>query len=96
MVWQFKIQLGDEEMRYLALFSFLFLMAACANVETRLERVVDSDQPIDFKIGFKHGCASRYASDGYLNYKQNRDGHQYSNNDVYRVGWNEGFNSCSS
>ena len=60
----------------------------------QVDQLAGSHQPVEYKLGFKEGCDSGLVSAGNSSYKVQKDSHRYSVDDLYKHGWDDGFNKC--
>ena len=58
--------------------------------------MVGAQQPPAYKVGFMEGCDSGYVSGGNTSYIFKKDTNRFDTDDVYKQGWNDGFNRCVS
>ncbi len=60
-----------------------------------VDRAVGAHQPVEYRAGYKDGCDSGYVSAGITGYAIRKDTLRYGADDLYRHGWDDGFNACS-
>jgi len=60
----------------------------------QVDQLAGSHQPVEYKLGFKEGCDSGLVSAGNSSYKVQKDSARYSVDDLYKHGWDDGFNKC--
>lgn len=58
--------------------------------------MVGAQQPAAYKVGFMQGCDSGRVSAGENSYIFKKDVERFSTDDVYRQGWDDGYNRCFS
>ena len=72
----------------------IILLISCASnsIDYAGQSVV-KDKPIIFKHGFKDGCNSGYevAGSDMSKFKKSKE---YVSNDLYKQGWDQGFEHC--
>lgn len=56
--------------------------------------MVGSGQPEEYKAGFRNGCDSGYSAAGNIYYSFTKDVRRYSEDRLYRQGWDDGMTHC--
>jgi len=85
----------DTMYKKLIFISMLFLYG-CATPMQQTERDIGSHQPQEYKEGYTDGCGSGQKAGGYIYAKFNKDVIRYSTDQLYKQGWDDGFNICKS
>lgn len=70
-----------------------FGQAGCAPVD----RVTDRNtvgQPPAYVDGYRDGCGSGYVATGHLYASAAKDVERYISDQVYKIGWDDGFATC--
>ena len=82
-------------MRYFcfAVFLSLSLLVSCAPVDSMTNRNTVG-QPPQYKAGYHDGCASGYVAAGHPYTSAKKNVNLYLNDEVYKVGWDDGFATC--
>lgn len=81
-------------MRKLLLILFCaVILIGCATSPTVVDRYA-AGQPQEYREGFQAGYDSGNAVIGRLFYKFNKDVRRYTSDELYRAGWDDGFNVC--
>ena len=62
----------------------------------QVNAMVGVQQPAAYKVGFMEGCDSGRLSSGNNSYLFKKDTNRFDTDDVYKQGWNDGFNRCVS
>jgi len=99
-------------MRWMVLILGLFLSGCYAHYQGRyyaegpapllstsmaqVDEMVGTQQPAAYKVGFMEGCDSGSLSAGNTSYLFKKDADRFETDDVYKQGWNDGFNRCIS
>lgn len=78
------------------LFYAAFFIAGCQTPQQWVDRQVGSGQPQEYKDGYLDGCPSGNSAAGYIYAKFKKDVMRYSDDSIYRQGWDDGFNICKS
>lgn len=60
----------------------------------QVDKLAGSHQPVEYKLGYKEGCDSGWVSAGDSSYLFQKDPHRYSGDEIYKHGWDDGFNKC--
>ena len=71
----------------------LFLIS-CVTTIDRVNQEVGINQPLQYKEGYQSGCDSGYVSAGNPYYRFNKDVNRYSKDELYKQGWDDGYNIC--
>ena len=79
-------------MKSIIIILLAFITASCAVTSYDVLSEVE-DQPPMFKQGYIDGCESGYEAGGSMMTEFKR-GEEYVSIDLYRQGWDEGFNTC--
>lgn len=81
-------------MRPIILLLLFLPLAACTLFESRQMRALRRSP--DYHAGYQDGCSSAWGPDANKRRDDTtvRDDQQYKNNKAYRLGWNQGLNSC--
>ena len=66
------------------------LLSGCVTLATDPD-IVGS---VDYEIGYADGCATGQMRQEAFSRKVQRDDKRYEGEEAYRIGWNDGFNSC--
>jgi hypothetical protein len=72
----------------------LILLSSCATSMLEVDRDVGSGQPPEYKIGYQNGCDSGVAAADNPYYRFKKDVYRYKSDDLYKQGWDDGFNVC--
>lgn len=80
-------------MKKLIIIFVLLILVGCATTSTEVNRYA-AGQPFEYKEGFQAGCNSGYVAAGHPYYKFNKNVKRYNVDDLYRTGWDDGFNVC--
>lgn len=99
-------------MRWMVLILGLFLSGCYAHYQGRyyaegpapllstsmaqVDEMVGTQQPAAYKVGFMEGCDSGRLSAGNTSYLFKKDADRFETDDVYKQGWDDGFNRCVS
>lgn len=97
-------------MRWMILILGLSLSGCYAHYQTRYQgpqplqatsmaqvnAMVGVQQPAAYKVGFMEGCDSGRLSAGDNSFLFKKDTNRFDTDDVYKQGWNDGFNRCVS
>ena len=97
-------------MRWMVLVLGLFLSGCYAHYQTgyqgpppllstsmaQVDTMVGAQQPAAYKVGFMEGCDSGRLSAGHNSFLFKKDTKRFDTDDVYKQGWNDGFNRCVS
>ena len=62
----------------------------------QVNAMVGVQQPSAYKVGFMEGCNSGRLSAGNKSFLFKKDADRFETDDVYKQGWNDGFNRCVS
>jgi hypothetical protein len=62
----------------------------------QVNAMVGVQQPSGYKVGFMEGCDSGRLSAGNNSFLFKKDTNRFDTDDVYKQGWNDGFNRCVS
>lgn len=97
-------------MRWMVLILGLLLSGCYAHYQTsyqgppplqttslaQVDAMVGNQQPAAYKVGFMEGCDSGRLSAGNNSFLFKKDTDRFETDDVYKQGWNDGFNRCLS
>ncbi len=75
-------------MKYLLLF-VLLLSVSCA--AQNIDNLIGPGQPEPYRVGFGDGYGSGKKSEGSLYDKFRKDVYRFSQDELYRQGWQDGF-----
>ena len=62
----------------------------------QVDAMAGAQQPVAYKVGFLEGCDSGNVSAGRNLYIFKKDVERFGKDDLYKQGWNDGFNRCVS
>ncbi len=62
----------------------------------QVNAMVGPQQPAAYKVGFMGGCDSGHLSAGNTSNIFKKDTARFNTDDVYKQGWSDGFNRCTS
>lgn len=62
----------------------------------QVDAMAGAQQPVAYKVGFMEGCDSGHLSAGNNSFIFKKDTNRFETDDVYKQGWNDGFNRCVS
>lgn len=68
-------------------------LIACAPVKGMAEKHT-SGQPAPYKAGYHDGCSSGYVAAGHPYSKYIKDVNRFMSDQVYKIGWDDGFVTC--
>jgi len=71
-----------------------FFLASCAADMNAVNRQVGAHQPLAYKQGYADGCDSGYVAAGHPYYKFRKDVSRFTNDELYRQGWEDGCTVC--
>jgi len=91
----------DKKMRWTVLF--LFLISGCitypdprATSIGEVDTIVGADQPAEYRVGFREGCDSGHNTAGSSAYSFSKDAARYTQDELYKSGWDDGFENCGN
>ncbi|NIQ02925.1 MAG: hypothetical protein GWM98_23230 [Nitrospinaceae bacterium] len=67
-----------------------------ATTFAQVNAMVGVQQPSEYKVGFMAGCDSGRVSAGDTSFTFKKDTPRFEKDDLYRQGWNDGFNRCAA
>ena len=81
-------------MRIIIHILLIIMLISCASnsIDYAGEALI-KDKPIMFKQGFKDGCSSGYEAAG-SDMAKSKKSKEYASGDLYKQGWDEGFDHC--
>lgn len=79
-------------MKKLIALLFSMMLIGCISTQQMVERRMPG-QPTEYKSGYVDGFESGKASMGYLYSKFQKSVTHYSDNDLYRQGWDDGYDA---
>lgn len=78
----------------LALFSSVLFVPGCAAPVNSVTDMNTKGQPPAYVEGYRAGCGSGYVAGGHPYASAAKDVNRYLSDQVYKVGWDDGFATC--
>ena len=74
----------------------VFTIISCTTPLEDATSVVGEDQPLTYRQGFADGCGSGEDAAGSYVSEFKKDANEYTNNELYKHRWDDGYDFCKS
>lgn len=71
-------------------------LSGCLTPQQMLDKEIGPDQPQEYKDGYLDGCPSGKSAAGRFYDKFTKNVLRYSDDKLYKQGWDDGFQVCKS